>query len=381
KKGEPVTDDANRVTIRDLALKLEHAGKTLTLDLRLALPSEAKGKVPVLVQSTFGFRKGGAPSGRRFATFTGRGYAVAELSFNQVATDRKDRARSGGVYDLFPDATDCGALMAWAWGVSRVIDALETIPEIDATKVMVTGHSRYGKAALVAGAFDERIALTVPSHSGCAGVAPFRFIYGKAEQLHNIAGAFPHWFRPGFDQFAGKVERLPVDQHLLLALVAPRPDEHRGDAGRLDQPGGRPVVAPGRPEGVPLPERRGEAQHPLPPRRAHPQHRRPPGLRGLRVLRQAAARGVRRAAVQGGDEGILVGRAEVTGEGRRESDRRDEVPLRRRRRCGLFRNCTARKYIDVKSEGLNEGEMQAPGPARPRTGIDWQSFFLPEGLH
>jgi hypothetical protein len=88
--------------------------------------------------------------------------------------------------------------------------------------VIVTGHSRYGKAALIAGAFDERIALTVPSHSGCAGAAPYRFIYGKSEQLHDVAGAFPYWFRPDFNQFVGKVERLPVDQHLLLALVAPR---------------------------------------------------------------------------------------------------------------------------------------------------------------
>ena len=110
--------------------------------------------------------------------------------------------------------------MAWAWCVSRVIDALEKMDEIDAKKVVVTGHSRYGKAALVAGAFDERIALTVPSHSGCGGAAPYRFIYGKSEQLHNVVGAFPHWFRPDFDQFVGKVERLPVDQHELIALVA-----------------------------------------------------------------------------------------------------------------------------------------------------------------
>ncbi len=70
--------------------------------------------------------------------------------------------------------------MAWAWGVHRVIDAIEKVDRIDAKKVIVTGHSRYGKAALVAGAFDERIALTVPSHAGCAGGAPYRFIYGKS---------------------------------------------------------------------------------------------------------------------------------------------------------------------------------------------------------
>ncbi len=154
--------------------------------------------------------------------FTDRGYAVAEVPFAELAADNKDRARTGGVYTLFDDKIDCGGLLAWAWGVSRVIDALEGDSRIDPKKIVVTGHSRNGKAALLAGAFDDRIALTVPSHSGCAGAAPYRFIFGKSEQLHNIAGAFPYWFRPGFNEFVGKVERLPVDQHELRALVAPR---------------------------------------------------------------------------------------------------------------------------------------------------------------
>ena len=224
-RGERATDETNHVTIQDLELKLEQAGETLTINVRIALPSNTEGKVPVIIQGAFGRRPGqesGPPPGERFATYTSRGYAVAEFDFQQVAADNKDQATTGGVYQLFGDTIDCGALMAWAWGMHRVIDALETIPEIDATKVIVTGHSRYGKAALVAGAFDERIALTVPSHSGCAGAAPYRFIYGNSEQLHNIVGFAPHWFRPDFHQFVGNVERLPVDQHLLKSLVAPR---------------------------------------------------------------------------------------------------------------------------------------------------------------
>src|SRR5438034_139734 len=83
----------------------------------------AKGKVPVIIQSSFGFgKKGGAASGKRFTTFTSRGYAVAEFSFNQVASDNKDKARTTGIYQLFGDQIDTGALMAWAWGVARVID-------------------------------------------------------------------------------------------------------------------------------------------------------------------------------------------------------------------------------------------------------------------
>jgi hypothetical protein len=232
-RGNSIPDEGNKVAIQDLELKLEQDDKTLTMHVRVALPQSAQGPVPVVVQSGFGRRAFGRPgeaggqaqsasSGRPFTTFTKRGYAVAEFNFQEVALDNKDRARTAGVYQLFGDKIDCGGLMAWAWGMHRVIDALESVDKIDSKKVIVTGHSRYGKAALVAGAFDERIALTVPSHSGCGGSAPYRFIYGKSEQLQNIVGFAPHWFRPDFNQFVGRVDRLPVDQHLLLALVAPR---------------------------------------------------------------------------------------------------------------------------------------------------------------
>jgi endo-1,4-beta-xylanase len=220
KRGEQIIDKENQVILQDLELKLEHKDKTLTMHIRLALPQNAKGPVPVVIQSGFGRR--GAASGRRFTVFTKRGYAFAECNFQEAAPDNKNHTRTTGVYQLFGAKIDCGALMAWAWCVHRVIDVLETVDKVDAKKTVVTGHSRYGKASLIAGAFDERIALTVPSHSGCAGAAPYRFIYGKSEQLHNIVGVFPHWFRPNFNQFIGKVQNLPVDQHELLALVAPR---------------------------------------------------------------------------------------------------------------------------------------------------------------
>jgi hypothetical protein len=230
-RGEVSVDEQAGVAIQDLELNLENDGKMLKMTVRVAWPKDAKGPVPVVVQSAFGFGGGrpGArettppkPSGRPFAAYAKRGYAYAELNYQQLAADNKDRARTAGVYKLFDDKIDCGGLMAWAWGMHRTIDALETLDKVDAKKVIVTGHSRYGKAALVAGAFDDRIALTVPSHSGTPGASPYRFIYGKSEQLHNIVGAFPYWFRPDFNQFVGNVQRLPVDQHLLITLVAPR---------------------------------------------------------------------------------------------------------------------------------------------------------------
>lgn len=226
KKGERVADDVNKLDVQKLDVTLEHDGKSFTFTVTVALPRGAAGPVPVVVQST-GF---GPPAGAgaRFKTHTDRGYAVAEFSWNAVAADVKG-AKRGGIYTLFGDGIDTGTLMGWAWGVSRVVDALaRAVPEVDAARVVVTGHSRNGKGSLVAGAFDDRIALTVPSHSGTGGMPPYRFVddyakrNGKAETLQNIVGYAPQWFHPGFKQFIGKVDRLPVDQHLLAALVAPR---------------------------------------------------------------------------------------------------------------------------------------------------------------
>ena len=231
-RGEVKIDAAAKSSRQDWEIKLEQGGKTLVLHAALTLPLKAERKLPVIVQGAFG-RPGmplgtggglpgkGPPRGNRLVIFTDRGYGVAECNLQEAALDSK-QARTSGVYQLFGDQIDCGGLMAWVWGISRVIDALEQDDRIDAKKIVVTGHSRYGKAALLAGAFDDRIALTVPSHSGCGGAAPYRFIYGKNEQLQNIVGAFPYWFRPDFNQFVDKVDRLPVDQHLLIALIAPR---------------------------------------------------------------------------------------------------------------------------------------------------------------
>jgi endo-1,4-beta-xylanase len=115
--------------------------------------------------------------------------------------------------------------MAWAWGFSRAVDAVSSLPSIRRDALAVTGHSRFGKAALVAGAFDERIALTVPASSGLGGVGNYRFFFetqGKNEKIENIVGRFPYWFTPVFREFVGNTARLPFDQHSLMALVAPR---------------------------------------------------------------------------------------------------------------------------------------------------------------
>jgi endo-1,4-beta-xylanase len=119
--------------------------------------------------------------------------------------------------------------MAWAWGVHRIVDVLATTAEIDAAHLAVNGFSRWGKGALIAGAFDERIALTVPSSSGLSGVGQYRFFYedptvanSANEKIGNALGNSAYWFTPLFGFFNGQATRLPFDQHEVMDLVAPR---------------------------------------------------------------------------------------------------------------------------------------------------------------
>lgn len=237
--GAIALDEPINARVRPITLTMKQGDRSLTVDIRLILPRQEKAKYPVMIRGTFGRRPGTQPATapatlpagmmsreENIRFITSRGYAIAEFPLAQIAVDNRDAPHDSGVYTLFDDL-DAGTLMAWAWGFSRVLDALEKIDVIDATKNIVTGHSRWGKATLLAGAFDERIVLTAPSHSGAGGTAPYRFLYetdGRpSEALHNIVGAFPYWFKADFNQFIGHVEQLPFDQHELRALVAPRP--------------------------------------------------------------------------------------------------------------------------------------------------------------
>lgn len=168
-----------------------------------------------------------------------RGYALATFYHGDIVPD--DAALAEGVLAKLRGAaagdqrgpSDTATIMAWAWGFSRMMDYLETVPEIDARRVAVVGHSRNGKTALVAAAFDERFALAVPSQAGCGGTAPSRVApdlaapraNGRptAETVAVINKSFPHWFAGSFKAFDAAPERLPFDQHALIALCAPRP--------------------------------------------------------------------------------------------------------------------------------------------------------------
>ena len=154
-----------------------------------------------------------------------RGYGFATFHQADIDPDRDDF--SDGIHPYYkgelpgPTGTEWGTLAAWAWGLQRAVDFLVTADQIDREKVAVIGHSRRGKAALLAGATDERIALVVPHQSGTGGVALSRD--NGQETVADINRVFPHWFNDVFPAFSGREGRLPVDQHLLVALVAPRP--------------------------------------------------------------------------------------------------------------------------------------------------------------
>ncbi|MCE5186721.1 MAG: acetylxylan esterase [Planctomycetaceae bacterium] len=159
-----------------------------------------------------------------------RGYAVAVMFPQEICPDIKegDEAFVKGIHRGYmkagqtrPGPHEWAAIAAWAWGLQRGVDYLVQDSSVDAKRIIVVGHSRFGKTALLAGALDERIALAIPSQAGCGGTAPSRTQVG--EKVARINTVFPHWFNDTFKQFNDKVEKLPFDQHCLMALVAPRP--------------------------------------------------------------------------------------------------------------------------------------------------------------
>lgn len=245
-----------RATLREVALEIGSQGVRLTVHVLLAIPNQRSGQVPVFVGMNFGgnhtlvddpnirlptawmypnrpgvvnHRATEQGRGREKTVWNldlpvARGYAVATFYNGEIQPDHPD-AQEGLLRQLFRDRprspTDTATIAAWAWGIHRVVDYLVTVPELDRRRIIVVGHSRLGKTALLAAAFDERLALVIPHQAGCGGTAPSRGKIGESVQAIN--DRFPHWFNGHFKQFNRAPEKLPFDQHCLIALCAPRP--------------------------------------------------------------------------------------------------------------------------------------------------------------
>jgi len=224
-----------------VALRFGNQPGSPVVNLHVYLPARATKPVPLLLQLVFsnlpaipGETPAPAVNGRTAMHEAGpipdilaRGYGYAVFRYTEIQPDAAHTNQEGVIglarnsSQTEPVAEDWGAISAWAWGTSRILDFLATDPGIDARRIGLIGHSRLGKAALWAGAQDPRFALVFASCAGEMGSALARRDYG--ETVDDMAAAFPWWFAGNFQKYAGHWSAMPVDAHLLIALCAPRP--------------------------------------------------------------------------------------------------------------------------------------------------------------
>ena len=226
-----------------------HFGKgdrTHRLDMLIYIPNGQPGSSPgfiglnfngnhtvhqdpgILINRKSGYERGSYSSRWQLELLMDNGYSLTTVHRDQIDPDNYQHNFSDGIHPLFytdgqdrPGPDEWGAIGAWAWGLSRTLDYLETIDEVDAGRMAVIGHSRLGKTALWAGAQDDRFALVISNNSGCGGAALYRRCFG--ERIHHMIKPVGYWFCTNHREYQKKEENLPVDQHMLMALIAPRP--------------------------------------------------------------------------------------------------------------------------------------------------------------
>lgn len=242
---------------KQVTLRLTRREQSIDLHLLMFLPTNADGPVPTFLGLNFmgnhtttdqqgvpitqnwvrndqrrGYEnhraneqsRGSSSSRWPFHAIVERGYGAATIYYGDIDPDEHDEFKNG-IHALYPDEdrqpSSWGSISAWAWGLSFALDYFEQDNDVNHEQVAVMGHSRLGKTSLWAGATDKRFALVISNNSGCGGAALSRRRFG--ETVKRINTSFPHWFCDNYKKYNDHEDHCPVDQHALIALIAPRP--------------------------------------------------------------------------------------------------------------------------------------------------------------
>ena len=217
---------------RQVRMTFQADGGGPHIDWLILYPAKAKGPVPAIMMLNY-YGNDDVFTNERFPvpaeTILSRGYAYVTACYEDISPDpdtlqnpsEQLAAARQGIFKMWAPSCTTGSLMAWAWSLCRGMDMLEKDSRIDASKVVVTGSSRLGKAALIAGAFDQRFAAVVVNQTGGGGVPLSKRNYG--EYVGSMVDQFCYWWCKSFSQYAGREKSMPFDQHMLLACIAPRP--------------------------------------------------------------------------------------------------------------------------------------------------------------
>jgi len=219
-----------RAHLKEIKITVWKINKSLQIHLILFIPNNRKRRAPAFLLINNRDKNNTDLSREIKSEFwpaemmIDSGYAIAAFHVSDAAPDNKDSFQKG-VLQLYPEqlTADNGmkAIGAWAWAASRIMDYFERDRDIDAKRVCIVGHSRGGKAALWAGAQDQRFAIVFSNCSGNSGAALSRRKFGETVKVINTN--FPHWFANNYKKYNDNEAALPVDQHMLISLMAPRP--------------------------------------------------------------------------------------------------------------------------------------------------------------